>query len=705
MLEQIVKKKRQNLPDRLDAEALRALIFRVCRREEYVRKFSFEQTGAEHDMDFYRMYDRGSQIVIEANNTISAATALNYYLTEKCRAYFGPITENMSLPKVPPAVGENVCQTSQFVYRYFMNYCTFTYTMLFAGWNEYERLIDWMALSGVNLALNIVGHEIVERDMLRELGYPNVSEYLAGPAYLPWQWMGNMTGFLGNLPDWWYEKQKALSQKINNRFRELGIGIMMPGFFGMVPTDFSKYFPESKPADQGIWCYAFQRQPLLLPDDPMFDHVADLFYQKTKEHFGEIHYFSGDPFHEGGKTDGIDMTGFTKAVAEKMRKHSKNGVWFLQGWQTNPKQEILQGFSQDEVLVGFLSADKLTEEFDGYHGYPWLYMCTPNFGGTRKQDGNIKAFLKEPEKLLKEPEKRLCGIGMTMEAIEMDEPVFDAFSKTAVHSLPMEEDVFLCSCVSSRYGYLNENLKETYRLIFDQIYTITAENTYRGRESILCARPALHADTVSYWSAVPEWYGADILRTITKRLLKEYEQLKDCACYRLDLMDYARQLIAETGRGYLDGFRCGYEEKNLEKFEYYVEKFLSLFEIDNRLMGTNPRTRLDVWVKRAEDYSEDEEYRKNFRMNAKNILLLWASKEGASELRDYAYREWNGMMPYYQKRWKLYFEELRKSFGTTPTDLIDWVQLDYEFAAAECTEEPKPEDLGELVREILKITA
>ena len=52
MLEQIVKKKKQNLPDRLDAEALRALIFRVCRREEYVRKFSFEQTCAEHDMEF-----------------------------------------------------------------------------------------------------------------------------------------------------------------------------------------------------------------------------------------------------------------------------------------------------------------------------------------------------------------------------------------------------------------------------------------------------------------------------------------------------------------------------------------------------------------------------------------------------------------------------------------------------------------------------
>ena len=64
MLEQVVEKKKQNLPDVLDADALRALIFRVCRRDEYVQKFLFVQTGAEHDMDFYRIYDRGSQIVI-----------------------------------------------------------------------------------------------------------------------------------------------------------------------------------------------------------------------------------------------------------------------------------------------------------------------------------------------------------------------------------------------------------------------------------------------------------------------------------------------------------------------------------------------------------------------------------------------------------------------------------------------------------------
>ena len=63
--------------------------------------------------------------------------------------------------------------------------------------------------------------------------------------------------------------------------REFGIGIMMPGFFGLVPLDFKEKFPESNPVEQGSWCDAFLRQPLLTDTDPMFEKTADAFYKKT----------------------------------------------------------------------------------------------------------------------------------------------------------------------------------------------------------------------------------------------------------------------------------------------------------------------------------------------------------------------------------------------------------------------------------------
>lgn len=410
LLKNISEKKNINIPDAMNADALYDLIFRVTGRKEYSDKFEFIKNLGSGSMDFYEMYQKGDKIVVEAKNTVSAAVAFNFYLTEICRCYFGPITKNMNLPENPPDIERTYTQTSKFIYRYFMNYCTFSYTFLFAGWTEYERLIDWLTLSGINLMLNIVGHEIVERDMLTELGYTKEEavKYIAGPAYLPWQWMGNLTGFGGDMPDWWYEKQKLLSNKINKRLNEFGVGIMMPGFFGMVPLDFKEKFPASSPKEQGEWCSAFERQPVLLADDPMFDTAADIFYRKTKEHFGEISYFSGDPFHEGGNTDGIDITKFMRGVARKMKEYNKNAVWFLQGWLSNPKTEVLNAFSKDEVMVGCLSADKMPHDFEGYYGYPWLYMNTHNFGGTRKQDGNIKAFLKEPYDFARHEESTLA---------------------------------------------------------------------------------------------------------------------------------------------------------------------------------------------------------------------------------------------------------------------------------------------------------
>lgn len=706
-MENIIKRKKQNIPDTLNADALRKLILRVTDREEYVDKFCFVKAAADN-MDYYRMYDKDDKIIVEAPNTVSAAVAFNHYLKNKCNSYFGIINTNMNLPDVPPCMGEVYSQKSEFLYRYFMNYCTFAYTYLFAGWKEYERLIDWMALSGINLVLNIVGHEIVERDMLIELGYTKdeAVKYITGPAYHPWQWMGNMTEFGGDMPDWYFEKQKSLGRKINSRLEEFGIAPMLPGFYGLVPVDFEEKFAGTHPVKQGKWG-SFDRQPILLNSDPMFERCADIFYNKTREHFGNIKYFSGDPFHEGGLTEGIDITEFMKALSRKSKQHFENSVWFLQGWQVNPRKEALLGFGKEDVIVGFLSADKAGMNFNGYSGYPWLYMCTQNFGGTRKQDGFIKAMLKKPFEFIKSPEKMMIGIGMTMEAVEMDEPVFDSLSEISIRNCVPSEDDFIHMCVKSRYGYINDNLKKIYKIMLDEIYIATSEVSYRGRESILCARPKLDAEVVSFWSVVEDWYNSETLKKITSGLFAEYGRLKNNECYRLDLMDFARQYVAEKGREYLKKFADAWRRKDLEEFKKYSDKFLALHDLNDRLMSTNRHTCLDNWLDRAEQYSQDEENKKIFRFNAQNLILLWAGTEGYPEIHDYAYREWHGMIAYYKKRWGIYIDELKEQFGCDEVnDTVDWAKLDYEFTMKN-SESYKAEEtqisLFEVVEDILNI--
>jgi alpha-N-acetylglucosaminidase len=60
-----------------------------------------------------------------------------------------------TLPEIP----EKVRVVSPHKYRYFFNYCAFSYTMAFWDWDDLERMIDLMALYGVNAPLSVTGQE------------------------------------------------------------------------------------------------------------------------------------------------------------------------------------------------------------------------------------------------------------------------------------------------------------------------------------------------------------------------------------------------------------------------------------------------------------------------------------------------------------------------------------------------------------------
>ncbi|MEG1887308.1 MAG: alpha-N-acetylglucosaminidase TIM-barrel domain-containing protein, partial [Oscillospiraceae bacterium] len=234
--------------DNLEASAVSDLIKRVTGSELYRRKFIIrKKQELKHGYDTFSLFDEGENIVIEANSGVSAAAGFNQYLKKICNCFVGPLSENLNLPENPPCVGKKIESTSLFLYRYFMNYCTYGYTTVFWKFEDYEKLLDWMMLSGINLVLNPVAHEVVWQKLLTELGYSEreIDNYLCGPAYMPWQWMGNMTRFGGDLPKWWYEDRLNLSNKINERLLSFGASPILPGFCGLVPLDFEEKFAGS----------------------------------------------------------------------------------------------------------------------------------------------------------------------------------------------------------------------------------------------------------------------------------------------------------------------------------------------------------------------------------------------------------------------------------------------------------------------------
>lgn len=699
-INKIIAKKCVN--DTFSPDELYNLVLRVTGSRAYAESFEFRRKDADCT-DCYSIFSENGKNVIEATNSISGAVAFNYYLTHTCKCYFGPVTKRMELPDAVPLIKEAHSDKSRFIYRYFMNYCTYSYTLLYADWDEYERLTDWMLLSGINLLLSIVGHEIVIRDTLTDIGYTEeeACNYLTGPAYLPWFYMGNMTGFGGNLPKWWFDKQKKLGNRINDKMRAFGANVIMPGFYGLVPDDFKSKFPDSDPVYQGMWCDAFVRPAIITDKDPQFERVTEAFYRKTREHFGEINYFSGDPFHEGGDSSDINVADFGKALVDGMQKEFPGSTWLFQGWGNNPSEEILSQIPKEDVLIVYLGANSNKDNYSTYkyNGYPWIYSATNNFGATRSLKGNIKGFLTEPIGLADVSEQCLVGTGMTMEGIEMDEVVYDAFASVAIRDKVQSAEDFVEAELISRFGYANDNLKQAYKYLLDKIYVKSAEDGYASNESILCARPDIGVEITSFWAMVKDGFDLGDMIKMCSYLLEEYDALKDNDVYRLELSDYARQALAEKGREYSVKFSDAYKAGDKEEFKLYSDKFLALFDLVDEVMSVNSGTRLTAYMNRAADYAEGD--KEMILFNARNLIHLWASKDGADELRDYAHREWNGMMGYYKRRWQIFFDYMMLNFGTGKASDICWKELDYARVFEEVTDGTPCIDMKDTVKRII----
>lgn len=79
-------------------------------------------------------------------------------------------TDKIEMPRQLPVLLDKITVLAKCKTRFFLNYCTFGYSMPYWKWKDWERLIDWMALNGVNTPLAITGQEAIWYDVWKEMG-------------------------------------------------------------------------------------------------------------------------------------------------------------------------------------------------------------------------------------------------------------------------------------------------------------------------------------------------------------------------------------------------------------------------------------------------------------------------------------------------------------------------------------------------------
>src|SRR5690242_4963239 len=253
----------------VDLSAASALVERIL--PGHGKDFSLSALPDSSGLDVFEVEQQGSTIALRGSSGVAIASALDWYLEHVAGVSVSLPLEPIQLATLPP-VPANIRITTRYRLRYFFNYCTFSYSMAWWSWDDWQRMIDWMALKGVNAPLAVTGQEAVWRDVLRELGFTRrqIGDFLVGPAYLPWGWMGNIDGLGGPLPDSWIDSHARLERQILARERALGMTPILQGFTGHVPQSITQVFPSARIHQTGDWSAGFSGTWFLDPLDPLF---------------------------------------------------------------------------------------------------------------------------------------------------------------------------------------------------------------------------------------------------------------------------------------------------------------------------------------------------------------------------------------------------------------------------------------------------
>jgi len=680
---------RSQLP--VDLEAISALIDRVVPGRAH--DFKLEAIPDSAGLDVFEVDQHAGAIVLRGSSGIALASALNWYLEHVAGV-------NLSLPLQPihlgtlPPVPARVRRTTRYRIRYFFNYCTFSYSMAWWDWNDWQRMIDWMALKGVNAPLAVTGQEAVWQQVLREFGFSQaqIAEFLVGPAYLPWGWMGNIDGLGGPLPDSWIDGHVTLARQILARERALGMTPVLQGFTGHVPASITLVYPDARIHQTGNWSAGFSGTWFLDPADSLFQRFGRRFVERQTALFGTDHLYAADPFNEidPPSNDSTFLAAMGQAIYGAMHEADADATWVLQGWflyyqakfwQAPQARALLGAVPGNHLLVLDLWGDRypVWRAREAFYGKPWVWNVLYNFGGKVSLNGDLPRMAANLDSVLRSPDRgRLTGLGMTMEGLGTNPIVPDfVMDQTWRDSVP-PLDEWTRAYVARRYGASNAHAWHAWQLLLATAYRSGAQTG-----NFLAERPQFYVKGTAYRSEPVPPYDPETLAHALDSLLAAAPDLGGNDAYRYDVVNLARQVLGELGLPLVKQVQDAFNRKDLPALRSAEERVLELLQDLDALVGTRREFLLGRWLADARDWGTTDPERRLYEWNARNIITLWGTKctEGQNDdLNLYAYKEWQGMFTaYFLPRWRAFFDRLNQSVSTgVPFDRAP-------FATAMCT--------------------
>lgn len=662
--------------------------------------FIFQEIDDDAGKDVFEIESIDGKICIRGNSANSMAVGLNYYLKYYCHTTVSWYADDpVELPAELPSVNQKVRVKARMDKRFFLNYCTFGYTMAWWQWRDWERLIDWMALNGVNMPLAITGQEAIWLRVWKKLGLDekDIKNYFTGPAHLAWHRMTNFDYFQGPLPDSYLEHQEKLQKRIVTRERELNMKPILPAFAGHVPEALIKIHPESKINRMSMWG-GFQdkyRSFFLDPLDPLFPVIQKAFLEEQTRLYGTDHIYGADPFNEiqSPSWDPEYLATVSRTIYNTITQVDKEASWLQMTWLfyfdsehwTGPRIDaFVNGVPKNKMILLDYYAEnteiwKLTKS---YYGQPYLWCYLGNFGGNTMMTGNLRETGKRIENAFINGGKNFWGIGSTLESFDVNPFMYEyVFEKAWENKL--DDDQWMESLADRRFGSKCPEIRKAWSELLNKVYIA---NAHLGQGALTNARPTLKGH--GNWTTNPKIaYSNKDLFQIWELMLKGKDSSKRDS-YVFDVVNIGRQVISNYFLQLRDEFTLAYEQKNKEEVMRKGLEMLELLSDLDMLLSCHSTFSFGRWICAAEVFGKDAVEKEYYKKNARTLLTTWG--ERGQSLNDYANRSWAGLTKsYYTPRWQAFvydvckaMEENRefdeKVFREKMLDMeADWMEHDF----------------------------
>jgi alpha-N-acetylglucosaminidase len=198
-------------------------------------------------------------------------------------------------------------------------------------------------------------------------------------------------------------------------------------------------------------------------------------------------------------------------------------------------------------------------------------------------------------------------------------------------------------------------------------------------ENLFDAQPSLTATMASNWSPEALRYDGALFRRALPELLAVAPAARGNEPYRYDLVDVARQTLANEARRMLPEIKRAYDSKDRTRFEALAARWLKMMALEDRLLSTDRSFLVGAWLAPVRGWASSPDEAKRLEYDARSILTTWGDRKASEEgpLHDYGNKDWAGLTgDYYRLRWETYFRALDTELRTgSPAAKIDWFAL------------------------------